>query len=492
MAETREYWNSRAGFIVAAIGSAVGLGNVWRFPYVCYKYGGGAFLIPYFIALVTTGIPLMILEYGIGQMVAKGAPQVFHSIRKHFEWLGWTAVLLSGVVVFYYSAVMAWCFDYLYHAVSLAWGDDAQTFFFQKSLQITNGPGELGGIVWPIFLGLLLTWISIFLIIYKGVKAVGKVVMITVPLPVLILGIFVLRGVTLPGAADGLAYYLTPDFKALLDPEVWLAAYSQIFFSLSLAFGVLIAYASYLPRNKDTANSAFITSFANCGTSFFAGFAVFSALGFLAHVKGVSVDKVIADGPGLAFITYPTIISNLPFWSIGFGVLFFLMLLTLGIDSAFSLVEGIVAGVADEWHLNKARVTTAVCVVGFAGGIIFTTGAGLYWLDIVDHFILQFGLPVIGIVECIFVGYFFDSKRLRTHINMHSEIKIGLWWDICIKYVTPILLGVMFLKNLYESMKTPYEGYPQWALFVGGWLVVIIIFIGGVVLMKLSKTEGDR
>lgn len=483
MAEERDRWMNRAAFTMAAIGSAVGLGNVWRFPFVTYQNGGGAFLVPYLVALITAGIPLMILEYGLGQMMQGSAAKSFARVHTKWEWLGWWAIMAGFSITVYYAVVMAWCWGYLYHSVSLAWKEGAKAFFFDRFLGLTEKPWPLGGIRWHVVLGLALTWGAIGWIVYRGVHRVGKVVMITVPLPVVLLGVFVVRGLTLPGAWEGVRYYLTPDFSKLAQPKVWLAAYSQIFFSLSLGFGILIAYASYLPKRSDVNNNAFITSFANCGTSYFAGFAVFSVLGYLAQVTNAGVESVVAGGPGLAFIVYPTAIAQLPAWPAFFGVLFFLTLLSLGIDSAFSLVEAVVAGIRDRWPMGQSKATWLVCIPAFALGLIFTTGAGLHWLDIVDHFLNNYGLAAVGCMEAIVIAYVFGTGRFRAYVNRHSEIKIGRWWDVFVKLVTPVVLGVSILLSLVEEIRSPYGGYPYWAVFLGGWMVAIGIVNVAVLLM---------
>ncbi len=489
MEKVRDRWSSRKVFLLASIGSAVGLGNVWRFSYVCYQNGGGAFLIPYFVALFTAGIPLMILEYAIGQMMNGAAPESFAKIRKKYEWIGWWALLIGFVVMTYYTVIMSWCFSYLIYSLKLSWGSSAQDFFFNNFLGLSSGHGDLGGIRWPIFLGLIFVWVSIFFCVIKGTKSVGKVVLITVPLPIICLVLLVIRGVTLPGAMEGLKFYLNPDFKVLLKPDVWLAAYSQIFFSLSLGFGVLIAYASYLPKKSDVVNNAFITGLADAGISFFAGFAVFSTLGYLACTTGVGVDKVVAAGPGLAFVTYPTIISLLPFGAAFFGVLFFIMLLTLGIDSAFSLVEAVVAGGMEKWGISRWKVNFIVCATAFFLGIIFTTRAGLYWLDVVDHFITTFGLVAVGLAECLIIGYVLGAERIRRYVNEHSDFSIGKWWNIIIKFITPSILAVLILKNLWNEIKIPYEKYPGWVLFAGGWGIVVLVVIGAYLLMKVKTKK---
>ncbi len=489
MEVAEDRWQKRSSFILAAIGSAVGLGNVWRFPYICYQNGGGAFLIPYFVALFTTGIPLMILEFGLGHMMQGSAPKSFFQVRKRAEWVGWWAILVGFFITTYYAVIMSWCFSYLVHSWKLSWGNSAEKFFSQSFLHLSSGPGSLGGVRWPILIGLLLTWIFIYLCISKGTKSVGKVVLVTVPLPVLLLAILVVRGLTLPGAMEGLRFYLTPKFAVLKDPKVWLAAYSQIFFSLSLGFGVLIAYASYLPRKSDIVNNAFITSLANCGTSFFAGFAVFSTLGYLAQVTNAKVADVVSGGLGLAFVTYPTVISLLPFAASLFGILFFLMLLTLGIDSAFSLIEAVVAGGMDRWGLNRKRANLIFCGVAFLLGIVFTTNGGLHWLDIVDHFLNNFGLVPVCLVECLIIGYFFGPSKLRNYANRNSDFSIGGWWDVLIKFVSPLILLGILGWVVWEAIRTHYGGYPGWALGVGGWGMVGLA-IGLAIAFMFIKRRG--
>jgi NSS family neurotransmitter:Na+ symporter len=489
MAERREHWKGRPQFLLAAIGSAVGLGNIWRFPYVAFTNGGGAFLIPYFVALLTAGIPLMMLEYALGVRMQAGPPAAFAKIKKGLEWVGWWSILAAFVIITYYAVVMAWCWNYLYHSFTLAWAADAKDFFFANVLQLSKGPGELGGIVPGVLIGLVITWAIVYWIIYKGIGRVGKVVMATVPIPIILIAILVIRGITLPGAAEGLNFYLAPDFSRLLDPHVWLAAYGQIFFSLSLAMGIMIVYASYLPKRSDVTNNAFITSFANCGTSFFAGFAIFSTLGYLAYATGVDVSEVAGAGPGLAFVTIPTAISKLPIAAAFVGAIFFLTLLTLAVDSLFSLVEADVTAVMDTWGFRRARVTFVICLAACIIGLLFSTRAGLYWLDIVDHWINNYGLAAIGLAEVIVVGYIFGAKPFRKFINSVSEVKVGVWWDIMIMVVTPIILGATIVLSLYKEFSKPYEGYPQWALNVGGWIVVIGIFILSFIIIVVKRRK---
>lgn len=476
----RERWGSRSSFLFATIGAAIGIGNVWRFPYITYQNGGGAFLIPYIIALVTAGIPLMLLEFAIGQKTQGAPPVALKQIWKKAEWIGWFAVALVFVLATYYATIMSWCVNYFYQSFTLGWGstgEQIQNFFNISLLNKSGSPGILGMVRWPVLVGLAVIWMLIYLSLFKGVKTLGKIVYFTVGIPWFILIIMVIRGLTLPGAIQGINYYLTPNFRVLLEPKVWLAAYGQIFFSLGVAMGTLIVYASYLPKDSDISVNAFITSLADTGTSFFAGFAVFSTLGYLAQSTGVSVPQVTTSGLGLAFVTYPTVINLLPVASRLFGALFFMLLLTLAIDSAFSQVEPVVGSIVDKWGFKKEWVLPLVCIFGFLVGIPYTTRGGFYWVDIIDHFVANYGLTLVGLLECIVIGYVFGASRVREYINSISNVNIGLWWDIFIKIVTPVVLGVSFIMEFIKLIQFGYGGYPVWTAFIGIGLIILLVIL---------------
>jgi len=469
---------------MAAVGSAVGLGNVWRFPYVAYSSGGGAFLIPYFVALFTAGIPMLILEMGLGQRMRTGAPLAFGSVRKPLQWFGWWAAGLSAGIVIYYSTILAWAWVYLYHALGQNWGQQPETFFIETVLQRSASPGQIGWPVPALVLGMGLTWLTIYLILRKGVRSVSKVVMITVPLPMILLAILLIRGLTLPGAMDGIRYYLTPDFSKLGDLKIWLKAYGQIFFSLSLASGVMIGYGSYLGKKAEITNSALITGLANCGTSFFAGFVVFSMLGYLAQVQGLPVPDVTQSGTGLAFVAFPTAISQLPALNAVFGIIFFLTLLTLGIDSAFALQEAFTTGFHDKWHISPEKLARYFCLVAFPVSLIFVTRGGFYWFDIVDKWICDFGLVISGLVQCIAVGFLYPVREFRDYLNGQSEVRLGAWWIWMLRYVTPVVLLVILVGNFIAEVTAGYAGYPRWATLVGGWGTILFWAVLGYWLWK--------
>jgi neurotransmitter:Na+ symporter, NSS family len=484
----RQRWSSRTIFLFAAIGSAVGLGNIWRFPYLTYKFGGGAFLIPYLLALFILGIPLLMLEFALGQKLQKGAVDAYKNVHSRLGGIGVMALFAGFIVVVYYAVVMAWSLVFFVYSFSspLPWFNNPEGFFYNSVLGISESVGQLGGINIGLLIALLVVWIVIYFCVRNGVKSVGKVVAITVPLPIILLVLLFFRGITLPGAFTGIGYYLRPDFSALLDSEIWLAAVSQIFFTLSLAFGIMIAYASYNKESQDIKSDAYITALVNSGISLFAGFVVFAVLGHMAIQGGVGIDDVVSSGPGLAFVVFPKALSLLPFAWI-FAGLFFLTLLSLGIDSAFSLVEAVNTSIADKYKKpNYRRIAMCVCFVAFLLGITFTTGAGLYLLDIIDHFVTSYALVLVGIFECIAIGWIYGADKMRVFINSVSKVKVGKWWDVSIKYIIPILLVILLVVQFIRDINTPYEGYPGWALGIG-WGVVIVP-----VVVALIASFGSR
>ena len=468
--EQRESWGTRGGFILAAIGSAVGLGNLWGFPYKLYSYGGGAFLIPYIIALFLVGIPIMILEFSIGHYTQRAAPDAFKRGHKRFEMVGWWGIVLAFVIITYYPVILAYCFSFLWYSIvgifnggDLPWAgegiegvENAKRFFNETYLGKTDGPA-LGSIRWNIVWPLIVTWAAMYFCIFKGVKLVGKIVWITVPLPWLMLLILAVRGLTLEGSMQGLVYYLDPVWSELAKPITWRYAFGQVFFSLSLAYGVMITYASFLHRKSDINNNAAIISIADFATSFVAGLAVFATLGAMAFVtqqagNPVAVEAVAEAGPSLAFVAFPYALAQLPY-SAWFSFIFFFALVTLGVDSAFSMTESILASIVDKTGWRRCIVLPVMTVVGFLFGMIYITQGGFNWLGTIDGFVNgTWGIAFMGLLECVVLGWLWRIKTLRRHANSRSDWKLGKWWDCLIRLVIPVVLGALFFWQLFDDI----------------------------------------
>lgn len=486
----RDQWNNKLGFLLAAIGSAVGLGNLWRFPYIAGTNGGGAFLLPYFFAIITAGIPILILEYTMGKTYRGGAPVALARMNKKFELLGWFQVMCAFVISTYYFAIVVWTVSYIGFSVTEAWGSDATTFFVEF-LGVTDSALNFGGIKGNLVVPFILIWVIVAFIMYKGIsKGVEVACRICLPVLLVLIVILVVRGITLPGAVDGLEYMFKPDWEALKKPDVWVAAYGQIFFSLSIAFAIMVSYSSYLPKKTDVVNSAFITATANHGFELFAAIGVFSIVGYMANQQGVEVSEVAASGVGLAFMTFPTAISSLPALNALFGICFFGALFTAGLTSLVSILQAVISGMHDKFDMNHTKATTVVVVPSFLLSLLFITGAGLNILDIVDAFVNNIGIVACGLIEIILVGWFFPLEKLRQEANRFSNFSIGKWWLYALKIVTVIVLGVMIVLNTISFIRDGYGGYLARDVAVFGWGMIAFVIIVGIILNFMKGKDG--
>lgn len=482
--ETRRgAFSSRKVFILAAIGSAVGLGNIWRFPYVAYENGGGAFILPYLVALLTAGIPFLLLDYAIGHRARGSAPLSFARLDRRTEGLGWWQVGICFLIAVYYAAVIAWAVRYTLFSFSEAWGDDPATFFAVDFLEV----GEAGvslDLVPGVLVPLALVWLAVIVIMGLGVqKGIGATSVIFIPVLVGAFGLLVIRALFLPGAADGLDALFTPNWDALAEPGVWAAAYGQIFFSLSIGFGIMITYASYVGRRTDMTGSGLVVGFANSGFELLAGIGVFAALGFMAQASGVAVDEVVASGVGLAFIAFPAIISEAPAGAF-IGILFFGSLVLAGLTSLVSVIEVVISAVRDKFEMSRVAATMAVTVPATLLSLLFFgSTSGLHVLDILDNFINQFGILLAAVVSMVVVAWV--SRMLPTlaeHLGRYGSVPVRGWWPLLVMVVTPLALAYVLVRSFLDHIDEPYGGdaYPDWMLYTFGWGAAAAVIVFGV------------
>lgn len=486
--ENRPQWGTRAGFILAAMGSAIGLGNIWRFPAVAYDNGGGAFFLPYLIALLTAGIPLLVLEFTMGHKYRGSAPLTMARMNRKTEWLGWWQVAISFVIATYYSVIIAWAISYARFSINLGWGKDTEGFLYGSYLNLADTPGTVGGIVPGVFIPLVIVWVIVLFILIKGIKKGIEIAnKIFIPALFILFLFIVIRALTLEGATTGLEAFFKPDWSQIGNPKVWVAAYGQIFFSLSIAFAIMVTYASYLPKKTDITNNAFITGFANSSFELLAGIGVFAALGFMAVQQNIPIDEAVAGGVGLAFVVFPQIINEMPALSGLFGFLFFACLVLAGLSSLISIVETFVSGVQDKFRISRSKAVLIGGGLAALVSIIYATESGLYFLDAADYFINNFGVAFAGLVEVIIVAWVLrELKSLQGHANSMSDIMLGFWWRISLGVITPIVLGFMFIQNIYGNIKDNYEGYPTSFLLYSGWGVAVLAIVIGFIFMSFK------
>ncbi|GAB2509817.1 NSS family neurotransmitter:Na+ symporter [Paramicrobacterium agarici] len=484
---TRETFSGRNAFIFAAIGSAVGLGNIWRFPYVAYDNGGGAFIVPYLIALVTAGIPLLFLDYAIGHKFRGSPPMAFRRLHKKAEMFGWWQVLICFVIAVYYAVIIAWAACYTWFSVTKAWGDDPAGFLMGEYLQVADEVNVQFNFVPGVLIPLILVWVAAIAILAFGVqKGIARSAMIFIPLLFVMFIILVVQSLFLPGAFEGLNALFTPDWSRMADSGIWIAAYGQIFFSLSVAFGIMLTYSSYLKKKTDLTGSGFVVGFSNSGFEILAGIGVFAALGFIATQNGQAVDEVAASGIGLAFIGFPTIISQAPAGAL-LGVLFFASLVFAGFTSMVSILEVVISAIKDKLGLGRVSATLWVGIpMAIISILLFPTTTGLNLLDVTDAFVNSFGIVAVALVVVIFLTAGFTAlPKLRDHLNKTSSIRMGRTWMMFVGGITPIILGYILIDSLQTMISEGYGDMPAWFVGVFGWGMAIALVVVAYLLSKL-------
>ena len=481
----RGAFSGRTAFILAAIGSAVGLGNIWRFPYVAYSNGGGAFIIPYVVALLTAGIPLLFLDYAIGHRYRASAPLSFRRLHRLTEPLGWWQVMICVIIGIYYAVILAWAARYFILSFNHAWGDDPATFFMETYTQsVAADSAHMGFDFVPgVLIPLILVWVAVVGVLALGVqKGIAGTSVIFMPILVVMFIALVIIGLTLPGAGQGLDALFTPDWGALTDSSVWVAAYGQIFFSLSVAFGIMLTYSSYLKKDSDLTGSGLVVGFANSSFEILAGIGVFAALGFMAQSANVPVGEVAGSGIGLAFIAFPTIINQAGGLGAIIGILFFGSLVFAAFTSMISIVEVIIAAVQDKFGLRRVP---AVLVVGIPMALLslllFPTTTGLNLLDVMDAFVNNFGIVACALICAITLTAGFAAlPTLRNHLNRSSSFKVGRTWQLLVGGVAPVVLGYILIGELQKVLVDGYGGMPRNFVNTFGWGMA-----GGLVIIAL-------
>lgn len=493
-AHEREAFSSRTVFILAAMGSAIGLGNIWRFPYIAYENGGGAFMIPYLCALLTAGLPLLMLDYAIGHRYRASAPLAFRRLHPKAEALGWWQLAICCVIAVYYAAILAWAGSYTIFSMTKAWGDDAEGFFMTQYLQVADSVTPGLDFVPQVLLGMALVWVVLIAVMCLGVqKGIGRFNVIFLPLLIVMFLVMVVVALTLEGAATGLDALFTPNWAALTDSSVWMAAYGQIFFSLSVGFGIMVTYASYLKPKTDLTSSALVVGFANSSFEVLAGIGVFAALGFMATASGVAVGDVASGGIGLAFIAFPTIISEAPAGTL-IGVLFFGALTFAGFTSLISIVEVVIAGFQDKLGLSRIPGTLVVTIpLAIVSLLLFPTTTGLNVLDVTDAFVNNFGIMLVALVAVILLTAGLSAlPALRDHLNSVSTFKLGRTWMILVGGLAAVVLGYSIVGQLTTTLAEGYGGFPTWFVGVFGWGMALALPVIAFLLAKIPWSRRSR
>lgn len=506
---TRGAWNSKLGFILAASGSAIGLGNIVFFASNAYQFGGGAFYLPYFIALFALGIPVMILEFGMGSMTQRSFPEALYRLAgRKGEFVGWWSIASALFITMYYVTILGWAMGMMFGALGSLFEGGA-TAPFAPFQEPTDGPSamvwffDLTATWWPL-LCVIAIWALNVLILWRGASTIEKAVRIFVPAMWVFMILLIVRGLTLPGGWDGVLYLFSPDLDGILDVSVWKGAFSQMFFSLSLGLGTMTAYASYLPRDADQTNNSLLVSFMNCGFEYIAGVAIFSLL-FAFALAPSSTSTLV-----LAFFLVPQGIAAFPFWVKAFGFFFFFLVVIAGLTSSISLVESPASALIDKLGVSRPKALAIIVVPGVIGSLCFALPMvidpalagngtlGLTLLDAMDHWAFNYSLLTVGCLECLLIGWVVGADKVRAAINGHSKFQLGAWFDGLIKYVIPSVLGLVIVSNLIGEF-VDFSDFSAKPLFGTGvdlsgfeWIpyAMPLVWIGGTLGLAAYLTFG--
>ncbi|KAJ3605850.1 hypothetical protein NHX12_027893 [Muraenolepis orangiensis] len=521
--EERGQWASKTEFLLAVAGNVVGLGNVWRFPYLCYKNGGGAFLVPYMVFVVTCGVPLFLLETSMGQYTQEGGITIWRKLCPLAEGIGYGGQLVLLYSCMYYPIILSWALFYLIFSFSyeLPWKNcvdfllqnetfklrnmtnstsAATEFWERRALSISGGIEEVGSVRWEILLCAVAVWVTCYFCIWKGVRSTGKVVYFTATFPYVMLLILLIRGLTLPGALNGVRFYLLPEPSRLMDPQVWMDAGSQIFFSFSVGVGTLTVLGSYNTYYNNCYRDCLWLCLLNSCTSVVAGFAVFSVLGFMAEVQNTPIEQVAESGPGLAFVAYPQAIAMMPLPQL-WAVCFFIMILLLGLDTTFVSMEVVITSFMDLFPMvlrkagRRELLLLLFCVVCFCSQIVMVTEGGMYVFQLFDYYACNGAcILFLCVFETLALGWIFGAEQVYGKIKDMTGVRPNIFFKLCWLYLTPLVSLVAFICSLVEYQPLTYNRwyvYPTWAYTVG-WLMALssMLLVPAVALIKLTTETG--
>ncbi|BFG05115.1 sodium-dependent nutrient amino acid transporter 1 [Drosophila madeirensis] len=501
----RDQWSRGLEFLFSCIALSVGLGNVWRFPFIALENGGGAFVVPYVIVLLLIGRPIYYLEVVIGQFSSRGCIKAFDMVPI-MKGVAYGQVYSTALATTYYACIMALTIRYLVASFDdvlpwtyclVEWGSScvatgatvspngtalgqgvssAELYFTHTVLREPENLQEngLGTPSWDLVLCLAATWLIIGAILFKGIRSSGKASYFLALFPYLIMLILLARALTLPGAWRGIVYFLEPKWSELLNPHVWYAAITQMFFSLAICFGTLVMYASFNDFHKNVHKDVIIITSIDSFTSILAGCIIFGILGNLAHETNTEdISQVVQGGAGLAFISYPEAIAKFKYLPQLFAVLFFFMLLVLGIGSNVGMASCVINVIKDRFsHLPHWLLSASFSLVGFLCGLVYMTPGGQFVLNLVDFYGCTFIAIVLAIAELLAVGWIYGVKRICSDIEFMLNVKTSFYWRICWALVAPGLMFLVLVYMLFNYEPLTYRGveYPR-AAYTAGWTI---------------------
>nr|XP_003701849.2 PREDICTED: sodium- and chloride-dependent GABA transporter ine isoform X1 [Megachile rotundata] len=529
----RPHWANKVQFVLACIGYSVGLGNVWRFPYLCYKSGGGVFLIPYFLILIVCGVPLLYMELSIGQFTRRGPIGAIGQICPLFKGAGLSSVVISFLMSTYHNVIIAYAIYYFFAAfrAKQPWSDcdnswntlacwlpaysildnrtrpnasrtPSEEFFDNKVLQISNGIEESGALRWELVACLITAWIMVYFSVWKSIKSSAQVRYLTATLPFVLIVVFLTRSLTLEGADKGLQFFFHPRWELLSDAKVWINAAAQIFNSVGIAFGSMICFASYNKFHNTILVDSVAVSLINAFSSLLVGIFSFATIGNIAVEQNMSVEAVLTDGPGLVFVVYPQALAKMPASQV-WAVLFFFMLVCLSLNSQFAIMEVVVTSIQDgfpKWvkrHLVcHETLVLLICVISFLFGLPNITQGGIYFFQLIDHYAASISIMFLAFFEVIAISWCYGVRRLSNNVKEMTGRVPSSYFRFCWRIAAPLLIMAVWVFSLIDYEPPTYHNgeykYPWWAEAIGwGIASLSLICIPAFAIYEFAKANGN-
>ncbi|WP_297981544.1 sodium-dependent transporter [uncultured Methanobrevibacter sp.] len=484
MAQTHE-WDSSLSFIFAMIGAAVGLGNIWRFSYVLYTNGGGSFFIPYFVAIAIMGIPFLILEYGVGFSFKESFSNIMKKINGKYEIIAWILVLFVFIVVIYYMVILSWDLVYLLTSFTFGWGADTAAYF-TNTVGGSSDLASAGFLLLPTTICVILMWIVLWFISHRDVEeGIGKVSKVLIPALFVIMAIIIVYALTLPGHMIGIDSLLRPRWNMLLDVNIWLAAFAQIIFSLSMGQAIALTYASYLPKASKLTDNVLIVVASNSLFEICTAFGVFSILGYMSLNSGMAMNKLVTEGTGLVFIVFPMIFNVMGIMGRILAPLLFLAILFAGITSALGFLEPMLSSSSAKFGMTRKKTATILCIIGCAFSVLLTTGISSYLVGIIDSFVNEFGILLLIGVQCVIFAWVYGIDHFLPALNEYSTFKVGKIWKLVLKYILPIVLFVMWAYGIIQL----FMNASQFEIIIDS-IIIVAVLAFGFILTRL-KPKGE-
>jgi neurotransmitter:Na+ symporter, NSS family len=464
--------NSRFFFVLLAVGSAIGIGNIFLYPYFKFNFSI-MFFIPYVLALVLVGIPLLMMEFSSGQYFGRNVVDMFASIRKWFSGIGWLMIINSFIFMGAFAVALSWHIIYVLVSFGLQWKDNPRTYFFKNVLQSSNGFENFAGLSLPVLIALIIAWVIVFFCIKNGRESIKKSFIFIVPAGLALLMLFFLYSLSLDNAISGVYSFIKADFSELLSLNLWISAFSLAVLSLGVAFGIMHSLGDKTKKRFVISNS-FIVILSKTAIAMAFALMMFAIFGFLKG-KGLIAetfdlsnygDIIITFSQALPFFFKPTILS----------IMFFTLLSLFLLLAVCALAYSAANVVAHKFNTTRLNASILACSAGFMIGLVFIIKPGFYIMDIAVHFVF-YNIMAALLLETLALGWFFNSEKLSSFIDRHSSLKLGGLWRFFIRYIIPPVLIALIAFQLQADIFSRYHGYPPWAILSIGWGIVAIPLI---------------